>query len=119
MLRADPYRLEMQAYQRQQVKNVCPSIMDIPTDRGLSLNPAKMRKEQVKSTLFLVKVAAGRVFHRKQISGRIDACFAEGLSSPQYREAMQHCKDLGILAPEVQELPAAIADRVFALGTIL
>ena len=119
MLRADPYRLEMQAYQRQQVKNFCPSIMDIPTDRGLSLNPAKMRKEQVKSTLFLVKVAAGRVFHRKQISGRIDACFAEGLSSPQCREAMQHCKDLGILAPEAQELPVAIADRVFALGTIL
>ena len=93
--------------------------MDIPTDRGLTLNPAKMKKEQVKSTLFLAKVAAGRTFRRKKTTGRIDACFAEGLSSPQYREALQHCKDLGILAPEVQELPAAIADRVFALGTIL
>ena len=119
MLRTNPYRLEMQSYQRRQVKSFCPAIMDIPTDRGLTLNPAKMKKEQVKSTLFLAKVAAGRTFRRKKTTGRIDACFAEGLSSPQYREALQHCKDLGILAPEVQELPAAIADRVFALGTIL
>lgn len=119
MLRTNPYRLEMQSYQRRQVKSFCPAIMDIPTDRGLTLNPAKMKKEQVKSTLFLAKVAAGRTFRRKKITGRIDACFAEGLSSPQYREALQHCKDLGILAPEVLELPAAIADRVFALGTIL
>ena len=119
MLRTDPYQLEMQSYQRRQVKSFCPAIMDIPTDRGLTLNPARMRKEQIKSTLFLIKVAAGRVFRRKQTAGRIDACFAEGLSSPQYREALQRCKDLGILAPEVQELPAAIADRVFALGSIL
>ena len=118
MLRTDPYQLEMQSYQRRQVKSFCPAIMDIPTDRGLSLNPAKMRKEQVKSTLFLVKVAADRTFRRKKVTGRIDACFAEGLSSPQYREALQHCKDLGILATEVRELPLAIADQVFALGTI-
>lgn len=119
MLRTDPYQLEMQSYQRRQVKSFCPAIMDIPTDRGLTLNSDKMRKEQMKSTLFLVKVAAGRIFRRKQVAGRIDVCFAEGLSSPQYREALQRCKDLGILASEVQELPMGIADRVFALGTIL
>lgn len=119
MLRTDPYQLEMQSYQRRQVKSFCPAIMDIPTDRGLTLNSDKMRKEQMKSALFLVKVAAGRIFRRKQVAGRIDVCFAEGLSSPQYREALQRCKDLGILASEVQELPMGIADRVFALGTIL
>lgn len=118
MLRTDPYQLEMQSYQRRQVKSFCPAIMDIPTDRGLTLNPDKMRKEQMKSALFLVKVAAGRIFRRKQVAGRIDVCFAEGLSSPQYRRALQKCKDMGIFAPEVQELPMAIADRVFALGAI-
>lgn len=119
MFRANPYRLEMQAYQRNQVAAFCPSIMDIPTDRGLTLNPAKMRSEQMKSMLYLLHVAAGRLVHRKQVAGRVDACFAEGLSSPQYHAAVRRCKDLGILAPEVQKIPYSIADRVFALGTIL
>ena len=119
MFKENPYSLEMQAFQRKQVTTFCPEIKDIETDRGLTCASGKMASEWLKSTVFLVHVAMGRIFRRGKVKGRIDTCFEEGLSSPQYRTALERCKELGIIAPEVSNLPMAIADRVFALGTIL
>lgn len=119
MFKENPYSLEMQAFQRKQVTTFCPEIKDIETDRGLTCASGKMASEWLKSTVFLVHVAMGRIFRRGKVKGRIDTCFEEGLSSPQYRAALERCKELGIIAPEVSNLPMAIADRVFALGTIL
>lgn len=119
MFRQNPYSLEMQAFQRKQVTVFCPEIKDIETDRGLTCASGRMAAECVKSTVYLCNVALGRAFRRKKVATRIDACFEEGLSSPQYRAALERCKELGIIAPDVKDLPMGIADRVFALGTIL
>lgn len=119
MFRQNPYSLEMQAFQRKQVTTFCPEIKDIETDRGLTCDSGKMAAERLKSTVFLCNVALGRITRRGKIKARIDTCFEEGLSSPQYRAALERCKELGIIALEVNDLPMAIADRVFALGTIL
>ena len=58
---------------------------------------------------------------RNKVRGRWDSCFQAGLSSPQFYAALDRCKALGILAPEVagDTIPAPIADRVFTLGSIL
>lgn len=119
MFRRGPYSLEMQAFQREQVSTFCPAIKDIETDRGLTCDSGRKTVEYLKSTAFLVNVALGRFFRRSKAAGRIDTCFQEGLSSPQYRAALGRCKDLGIIAPDVMDLSVGIADRVFALGTIL
>lgn len=119
MFRQNPYSLEMQAFQRKQVTAFCPEIKDIETDRGTTCDSGRIAAEHLKSTVYLCNVALGRIFRRKKELTRIDTCFEEGLSSPQYRAALERCKELGIIAPEVNDLPMAIADRVFALGTIL
>lgn len=118
MLRKDPYRLEMQSYQRTQVAQYCPEIMDIPTDRGLTLNPEKIRSETLKSLLFLLSVAFGRILRRKKATGRVDPIFASGLKSEDYSKAVDQCKQLGILDPHlsVDHIPDSIADRIFTVG---
>lgn len=116
---ADPYQMDGWAFHRREVSRLCPEIKGIPTDHGMTLDIDRKRVETLTLWKYWVKAGIRILTHHRQATGRIDACFAEGLSSPQYREALQRCKDLGILAPEVQELPAAIADRVFALGSIL
>lgn len=119
IFRRDPYSLEMQSFQREQVSTYCPAIKGIETDRGLTCDSGKKTAEQVKSTAYLVKIGLGRVFRRGRVAGRVDTCFQEGLTSPQYHAALERCKALGIIAPQTEELPAGIADRVFALGTFL
>ena len=111
-----PYALEMQAWQRREVTRFCPALKDVPTDRGLTCDSARAASEWVKSTLFLLSVACSRVLRRKRVVERVDACFAEGLASPEYHAALARCKALGILAPDAANLPRSIADRVLTLG---
>lgn len=115
----NPYSLEMQAFQRYQTSHFCPEIKSIKTDRGLTCDSSRKTAEYLKSGIFLANVALGRILHRKKAESRIDTCFQEGLSSPQYYAALDRCKELGIIAPDAKALPMGIADRVFALGTIL
>ena len=118
MFRTDPYKLEMQSYQRGQVTRFCPQIKDIPTDRGLTCNSNRRRAEWLQSAVFLARVAFGRIFRRKKVSGRIDPCFEQGLCSPQYNEAVEQCKRLGILSETISpsDLPRSIADRILTVG---
>ena len=121
VLRTPPFSLEMQAWQRRQVTQYFPLLKDIRTDRGLTCNTKRMGAERMKSTLFLVNVALRRIFSRKQVSGRIDACLEDGLSSETYRNAVKRCVQLGILSPnvEAEKIPLSIADRILTIGTFL
>ena len=115
----NPYKLEMQSYQREQVSNFCPQLKDIPTDRCLTCNADRKVQEQLKSMAFLIKVAMERVFRRNLVNGRIDPCFEAAIASPQYYSAIERCKLLGILSPDASNLPLTIADRVLTLGSFL
>ena len=117
----NPYRLEMQAFQREQVSRYSPAIKSVETDRGLTCDSSRRLQEFVKSNLFLVKVALGRVFRRGNVAQRIDPCFEQGLHSRQYQQALARCKKLRIVAEEISadQIPQPIADRLFAIGTIL
>lgn len=119
--RKNPYKLEMQAYQREQVTRFWPQIKSVETDRGLTCDSARKGQEFMKSNLFLVRVAMERVFGRKKAASRIDPCFAQGLNSEQFHEALARCKELGIIPKDIskEQIPQGIADRLFALGTLL
>lgn len=117
----NPYTLEMQSYQREQVSLFCPAIKAVETDRGLTCDSNRRLQEFVKSNLFLVKIAMQRVFRRGTVSQRIDPCFEQGLSSAQFRLALERCKALGIIPEHItkEQIPQGIADRLFAIGTLL
>lgn len=117
----NPYKLEMQAFQREQVTSYCPAIKTIETDRGLTCDRNRIIQEFFKSNLFLVKIALQRTFKRGEVSCRIDPCFTQGLSSPQFQTAIMRCKELKIIPMDISndQIPQGIADRLFALGTLL
>ena len=117
----NPYKLEMQAFQREQVSRCCPAIKAVETDRGLTCDSSRRLQEFVKSNLFLVRVALERIFRRGKTGQRIDPCFEQGLNSEQFRIAFARCKELGIVAEDIsaEQIPQGIADRLFAIGTLL
>lgn len=115
----NPREMNGWAIHREQVSRLCPEIKDIKTDHGMTLDIDQMKMENLALLKYWTKAGLSMVTNRKNPKFRIDTCFEEGLSSPQYRAALERCKELGIIAPEVNDLPMAIADRVFALGTIL
>ena len=121
-LRRNPYTMEMEAFHREQVSTYCPAIKDIETNHGVTCNDRAKSAIYVKNmgVRLLINTPLWQNIRRgKEMKGRVDACFREGLSSPQYQAALARCKKLGIIASDVADLPAGIADRVFALGTIL
>jgi hypothetical protein len=117
----NPYKLEMQAYQRAQVSRYYPAIKSVETDRGLTCDSDRRLQEFVKSNLFLVRVALQRIFRRGNVSQRIDPCFEQGLSSAQFSMALSRCQELGIIPENItrEQIPQGIADRLFAIGTLL
>ena len=121
MFKRSPYKLEMQAFQREQVSLFWPSIKTVETDRGLTCDSARKGREFIRSNVFLVGVALQRIFRRRNVGQRIDPCFEQGLSSAQFQAAMERCKELGIIPENVkkEQIPQGIADRLFTLGTLL
>lgn len=115
----NPREMDGWAIHREQVSRLCPEIKDIKTDHGMTLDINRMKAENLALLKYWTKAGLRMVTNRKKEKNRIDTCFEEGLSSPQYRAALERCKELGIIAPDVKDLPMGVADRVFALGTIL
>ena len=66
MLNVNPYKLEMQAYQRFHVSKYCPDIKDINTDRGISCNYSRRFRETISNYYFLLKIFAARTINRRQ-----------------------------------------------------
>ena len=116
----NPYRLEMQAFQRREVTEKCGKIKDIPTDRGLTCNYGKRGREFLKSYLFLVKIALQRLLFRNRIDIRIDPCFETGLHSEAYYQAIENVKRLEILGADIrpEDIPTGLADRLFTIGLL-
>lgn len=113
-----PFKLEMQSWQRSMVSKFAPSIMNIETDRGLTCNYKRRCSEFFKSIIFLGKIFINRTFNRNKSSGRIDDCFEEGLTSTDYYNAVEKCKELKLINSDINanDIPKVIADRVFSIG---
>lgn len=115
-----PYDLEMQLFQRTQVSDYWPEIMDVRTDRGLTCNKDKCGVEWLKSMIFLFNVWRKR-FIGRNVEGRLDECTDYGLQSKQYDNSFKRCQEVGILSSKIakEDVSPVIADRIFLVGTIL
>lgn len=117
----DPHSLDNFAYPREKVSSLCPEIKDIRATEGITFDTRVTAREAWNYAKSTLRIRLARRIRRNKVRGRVDACFQAGLSSPQCRAAFERCKALGILAPEVDgdTIPAPIADRLFALGSML
>lgn len=117
----DPRNLKMEMFHREEIARLTPEIKDIVTDHGRTCNPANKWREWPRYQYDILRSTVALALRPNKIRGRVDACFQAGLSSPQCQAAFKRCKALGILAPEVEDdtIPAPIADRLFALGSML
>lgn len=117
----NPYSLEMQSWQREQVSSYCPELKGVRTDRKLTADNRKKTAEWIKSMAFLTRIYLERLLFRKiSDKPRIDTCFEKGLCSKQFYDAFDRCKELGIIKKEIlpEQLPVNVADRLFFLGSI-
>lgn len=90
MFRRNPYSLEGKAFQREQVSTYCPAIKDIETDQGQTCDNRVSCAETAKylksvGVRTIVNTSLWRKSQRGKVKSRVDNCFQEGLSSPQYR----------------------------------
>lgn len=115
----NPYKMNGLAFHRDQISRFCPEIKDIKTDHALTLDSKRRHIESLKLLQYWADAGIRMTLRRNRTDVRVDACFHEGLSSPQYDAALNRCKTLGIIAPDITDLPMGIADRVFAVGTML
>lgn len=114
----NPYKLEMQAFQRSEVSRHCKKMQNIKTDRGLTCNYNRRAIEFIKSYLFLVRVALQRLLFRKKEDMRIDNCFITGHKNESFINALEKTKTLGIINKdiEIEKIPIGLADRLFTIG---
>ena len=119
--RENPHKLENDAYPRKWVSRLCPELQDILSARNMTFSPHVTLREFMNYKKSILRSNLALSVRRNRVRGRRDACFQAGLSSPQFYNALERCKALGVLAPEVDgdALPAPIADRAFALGSML
>lgn len=116
-----PHSLDNDAYPREAVSRLCPQIKDILSVRDMTFDPHVTLRESLNYKKSILRSKLALTIRRNKVRGRRDACFQAGLSSPQFYAALERCKTLGIIAPEAdgEALPAPIADRIFALGSVL
>lgn len=114
----NPYRLEMQAFQRHEVSQHCKKIQNIKTDRGLTCNYRRRALEYIKSNLFLLRVALQRLLFRNKEDMRIDNCFITGHKNAKFSDALNNTKALGIISKDtdIEKIPIGLADRLFTIG---
>ena len=115
----NPYSLEMQAFQRQEISVKCKDIKDIKTDRNLTCNYKRRAREFFASYLYLMKIGVQRIVFRAKEDVRIDKSFEKGLKSEAFFKAFDVTKKMGIICNEClpEAVPPALADRLFTIGT--
>ncbi len=118
----NPYRLEMQSFQRKQVSKYYPLLKSIKTDRGLTCDVSRKTVEWFSNMFFLVRIALERILKRKKQSKIAhNDCFKEGLESEQFKTAITRCVELGILIQDIntKSVSQDILDRLFFVGSVL
>lgn len=120
----NPWKLELNKWQRKEVSNYCPNIADIETDRGLTLknNRVQIFKEIILTYAFLINVGLKRTFfigNNKKEEKRLDI-FIKGRERIQFNMAMDKCKELNIINKNcnTNEISDILADRLMTIGLV-
>ncbi len=121
---ANPWRLETNKWQRKEVSTYCKEIADIKTDRGLTLLNSKLQilKEFILTYLFLFKVGLKRTVFKKKQKNKVNRLesFVKGRKLLQFKLSMERCKELNILAKniDIDDIPDILADRLMTIGLV-
>uniref|UniRef100_UPI00261C2FAD hypothetical protein n=1 Tax=Clostridium sp. TaxID=1506 RepID=UPI00261C2FAD len=120
----NPWKLEINKWQRNEVSKFFPKIASIKTDRGLTLqnNFLKVLREFFTSYLFLLKIALKRTLlskKEKNINKRLDI-YIVGRKMKQFEEAMDKCKELNVINQDcdIERIPDILADRLMTIGLV-
>lgn len=117
----NPHKLEMQRYMRNEISIFCPTLKNIPTDRGLTCNSDSMMKETLKNYIFLVQVGLRRVFMRKTVlsSSKQRSIVAE---QKYLHNVIDICKNFNIdIFPDsisIDNIPYKYADRLATISAV-
>lgn len=116
----NPYKFEMQAFQREEVTKLCPEIMNIETDRGLTCNLKRKNVEFIKSYLYIIKIGLQRLFNRKKVDIRIDSSFTQGMNDERLAKSLDRVKEMDIINHDVSidDIPVRLVDRLFTIGLV-
>lgn len=119
----NPWKLEVNKWQRDEVSKYCPKISAIKTDRKLTLqnNKVQVLKEFVLSYIYLIKVAFKRLWggNNNNSNQRLEV-YIEGRKFKEFKEAMNKCKTLNIINKKcsIEEIPDVLADRLMTIGLV-
>ncbi len=124
----NPWRLELNQWQRKEISNHCLDIANLKTDRGTTLinNKAIILLELFRTYFFLAKIALKRLLlkankksEKLQINNKNEFCISIR-KSDLYTFSMNICKDLGILNEKcsIDQIPIELGDRLLTVGLV-
>lgn len=91
----NPWKLEMNKWQRREVTTYCPEIADIKTDRGLTLINTRNQifKEFIQTYVFLVRVGLKKTIfrNRQNTSTKRLEIYTKGRELQEFKMAMAKC----------------------------
>jgi len=116
----NPYRLELQRFQRKEVSRYYPAIKGIRTDRGLTCDDSvtAMLTEIPANYMFLGKIAFERLFNRGTDGTQQAGPAGMFTDSSEYASALKVVKGLEIIPQDMATLPLLVASRVMTLGLL-
>lgn len=120
----NPWKLELNKFQRSEISKYCYDIANIKTDRGNSLNNSMLVicKEMINSYLYLLKVAYKRTFRRNNKVGicNLPKIYKFGKNTGLFLKAIEKCKKLGIINDTLngKDLPDELADKLMTIGML-
>ncbi len=119
----NPWKLELNQWQRREVSAYCHQIAQIKTDRGLSLKDSKISliKDFLSTYSFLIKVGLSRILVKKRNVTPGSLVGFDMLREKEFfTKAIYKCKELNILREDVHVdgISDELADRLLTIGMV-
>lgn len=119
----NPHRLWMHRWQRKQIALACPVLSDIGTDQGHTCSNSfwkcllELISEFNKRVKYVIRI---KVLKKSRKASQWDSDFLDGVNTPQYKQAVKSCKELGILDESIDEgqIPVSISGQIALIGMV-
>ncbi len=120
----NPWKLELNKWQRREISKYYPKISAIRTERGISLIDKKSTiiKEAISSYVFLFKIGLRRLLGAKSqtLNENKTQIYDAVKKLKIYKTAIQKCMELNILNKQcnIDELPDDLIDRLVTVSLV-
>lgn len=114
-----PYEMDCFAIHREQISELCPQLKDIKTNSGLTMDPKRKNIERLILLKYYGKSVMKIMKTRQKDTTAISEVYRQGLNSTRYQDALDRCRAAGVLRAGAEPQSLTVADRLFAIGTVL